>query len=53
MRCTHCPNGDLERSGQEPHRYVCSACGQNFFLVMRLEPVAAVVRSHLELPGAR
>ncbi len=52
MRCAHCLNGDLERSGQEPHRYVCAGCGQNFFLIMSLVPTAPLVRCSLLGPGS-
>lgn len=38
MQCLRC-RGRLEPSGSEPHRHVCSNCGQNYFLVLRLVPV--------------
>ena len=38
MRCLRC-KGMLERSGQEPHRYECIKCRQNFILIMQLIPV--------------
>ena len=38
MICTLC-KGCLEVSGQEPYRYICSKCGQNFILRMELLPV--------------
>ena len=34
LRCRHA----LVPSGQEPHRFVCSDCGQNYFAVMQLVP---------------
>lgn len=39
MRCLRC-KGTLERSGKEPYRYICSKCGQHYFLQMQLVPVA-------------
>jgi len=38
LRCTHC-RGLLAASGQEPYRVICDKCGQNFFVVLRVEPV--------------
>jgi hypothetical protein len=49
MRCLHCKH-PLEASGQEPYRYVCSACGQNFVAVMQLVPVEPL--RPLQLPAA-
>ena len=46
MRCSTC-RGLLAQSGLEPHRYICSSCGQNFFLVMRLVPVEPLHRPAL------
>jgi hypothetical protein len=40
MRCLRCKN-TLERSGKEPYRYICSSCGQHYFLEMQLIPVEA------------
>lgn len=40
MRCLRC-KGRLERSGKEPHRHICSDCGQHYFLQMQLVPVEA------------
>jgi hypothetical protein len=37
MRCM-C-GSDLVPSGQEPHRFVCSKCSQNYLAVMQLVPV--------------
>lgn len=31
----------MERSGQELHRYVCTKCGQHYFLVVQLIPTDA------------
>ena len=43
MRCSSCRN-QLSVSGQEPHRFICSGCGQNFHLVMQLVPVEPLRR---------
>jgi hypothetical protein len=47
MRCISC-RSFLMQSGEEPHRFVCSTCGQNYHLTVRLEPVAPLRR--LALP---
>ena len=41
MLCLRC-RGHLAPSGQEPHRFVCEKCGQNFLVVMSLVPVDPV-----------
>lgn len=46
MRCSGC-RGQLEPSGQEPSRFICSDCGQNFHLVMQLVPVEPLHRPAL------
>ena len=38
MRCLQC-KGVLQASGQEPYRFVCGDCGQNFVAVLQLMPV--------------
>lgn len=38
LRCERC-KGNLASTGQEPFRYECVSCGQNFFLTLRLDPV--------------
>ena len=38
MWCTQC-RGHLVSSGQEPHRFVCEECGQNFLAILQLVPV--------------
>lgn len=38
MTCLRC-RGVLHPSGQEPHRFVCSKCGQNFLAVFQIIPV--------------
>jgi hypothetical protein len=38
MRCNGC-GSDLAPSGQEPHRFICTKCGQNYLAVMQLVPV--------------
>jgi hypothetical protein len=38
MICLRC-RGDLVGSGQEPHRHICSLCGQNYLAVFQLVPV--------------
>lgn len=52
MRCTK-DRAFLVPSGQEPHRMVCEACGQNYLVVMQLVPVEPLRRVPLpELPSA-
>jgi hypothetical protein len=46
MRCLRCKS-TLERSGKEPYRYICSDCGQHYFLQMQLVPVEAPHRTPL------
>ena len=41
MLCLRC-RGHLAPSGQEPHRFICEKCGQNFLAVMLLIPVDPV-----------
>lgn len=41
MVCPQC-RVRLVVSGQEPNRYVCEKCGQNFLLCMTLVPVPPV-----------
>lgn len=38
MRCERCKDL-LASTGQEPYRFECVSCGQNYFLTFRLEPV--------------
>ena len=40
MLCLRCKSRDLAQSGGEPYRLVCAKCGQNYFAVMQLIPVA-------------
>lgn len=47
MRCT-ADRSILVQSGQEPHRFVCDVCGQNYMVVMQLVPVEPLRR--LQLP---
>lgn len=37
-RCLRCKAG-LGPSGQEPYRYICTKCGQNYFVALQLVPV--------------
>lgn len=41
MRCirTGCTTGMLGPSGQEPYRFICGKCGQNYFVKLTVEPV--------------
>jgi len=48
MRCSK-DRATLVQSGQEPHRFVCEACGQNYMVVMQLVPVEPLRR--LQLPS--
>jgi len=48
MRCSK-DRSTLVQSGQEPHRFVCEACGQNYLVVMQLVPVEPLRR--LQLPS--
>lgn len=43
MRCSGC-RAQLVPSGQEPTRFICEACGQNFQAVMHLVPVEPLNR---------
>jgi hypothetical protein len=45
MRCLRCKGRGLDRSGREPYRFVCSACGQHYIAVMKLVPVPSNDRS--------
>jgi hypothetical protein len=47
MRCSVC-HSFLTQSGQEPHRFVCPKCGQNYHLIVNLVPVDPLRR--LALP---
>jgi len=47
MRCSK-DRASLIQSGQEPHRFVCEVCGQNYLAVMQLVPVEPLRR--LQLP---
>ena len=38
MRCTK-DRSALVQSGQEPHRFVCEKCGQNYMVVMQIVAV--------------
>jgi hypothetical protein len=38
MCCLRC-RGLLLPTGQEPHRFVCEHCGQNYLVVLQLVPV--------------
>jgi hypothetical protein len=40
MRCLRCTGLNLVRSGKEVYRFECSDCGQHYFAVMQLIPVA-------------
>jgi len=53
LRCLRCSSFNLERSGKEPYRYECTECGQHYFVVMQLVPVAPPDRPRfLEPPVA-
>jgi len=43
MRCTK-DRAFLVQSGQEPTRFVCEACGQNYMVAMQLVPVEPLRR---------
>lgn len=49
MRCLLCKSV-LQASGQEPYRYVCSSCGQNFIAVFQLMPVDPLRPPQLQGP---
>ena len=51
MRCLRC-RGRLEKTGREPYRFACGACGQNYMVVMQLVPVDAGKVPLLESPVA-
>jgi len=38
MRCLRC-KGSVLASGSDPTRHTCEDCGQNYRMVLRLEPV--------------
>jgi len=46
MRCPRCKGKGLSRSGREPYRFICDACGQHYFAVMQLIPVDSGKRIH-------
>jgi DNA-directed RNA polymerase subunit M/transcription elongation factor TFIIS len=43
--CDGC-NGNIEMSGQEVTRFICSRCGQNYQLRVLLEPVSSKSEVH-------
>jgi len=49
MRCIQC-RGLLQPSGQEPHRFVCEKCGQNYLAVFQLVAVEPARRPLLGEP---
>ena len=50
MRCTK-DRALLIQSGQEPTRFICELCGQNYMVAMQLVPVEPLRRVPLpELP---
>jgi predicted nucleic acid-binding Zn-ribbon protein len=50
MRCTAC-GGLIGSSGQEVTRLVCTKCGQNYNLVMSLQPIPPKEETQKLLPG--
>jgi hypothetical protein len=53
LRCLRCRSFNLVRSGKEVYRHECLDCGQHYFVVMQLVPVANPKPSPLlEIPVA-
>jgi hypothetical protein len=39
IRCLRCSSPKVEATGSNATRYVCSACGQNYVMIMNMIPV--------------